>query len=409
MLIKNANKGINKNPRLRFSGFTDVWEIKKLHDVFNKRKERNISNQCNYVLTNSAVQGIVSQADYFDKDIANQDNLTNYIVTYLDDFIYNPRISKSAPVGPFKRNKLQKGIMSPLYTVLIPKIGDLSFLEEYFQTTFWHKYMYKIANYGARHDRMSILQDDLMKMPVPFPSIDEQQKITGFLNVIDKLINNFEDQKENIELYKKGIMQKIFSQEFRFKDKNGDSFPDWKEMKLDKILKERKEYSTKGNEYPHISLTVEGVVPKSEKYDRDFLVGNDEIKKYKITKLNDLCYNPANLKFGVITINKLGAGIFSPIYVTFEVLNQNIYFIGYYLIRDAFINKVRRYEQGTVYERMAVHPSDFLSVKIQLPSLPEQQKIADFLASIDKEIESKQQQIDQAEEWKKGLMQGLFV
>jgi len=122
-----------------------------------------------------------------------------------------------------------------------------------------------------------------------------------------------------------------------------------------------------------------------------------------------LCYNPANLKFGVISINKLGAGIFSPIYVTFEIIGQNIDFVGYYLIRDEFINKARRYEQGTVYERMAVSPADFVKVKVAFPSLPEQQKIAYFLNSLDKAIEAKQQQITLAENWKKGLMQGLFI
>lgn len=209
--------------------------------------------------------------------------------------------------------------------------------------------------------------------------------------------------------YKKGVMQKIFSQEIRFKDNKGMSFPKWEEKNLGEILKERKEYSTKGKGYTHISLTTKGVVPKSERYERDFLVGDDEVKKYKITRLNDLCYNPANLKFNVISINNLREGIFSPIYVTFEIVEQNIDFVGYYLIRDAFINKARRYEQGTVYERTAVSPSDFVKVKVVFPSLSEQEKIADFLTSIDKAIELKEQQITHAGQWKKGLMQNLFI
>lgn len=404
-----SQKNIQKIPKLRFPEFSDTFEIKYLQDIFQKKQKRNSDNKEKYVLTNSAVEGIVSQQDYFDKDIANQDNLTNYFIVDLDDFIYNPRISKTAPVGPFKRNNLRKGIMSPLYTVLKPKVGDLSFLENYFQTKYWHRYMFKIANYGARHDRMNILHGDFMKLPIPFPSIPEQQKITSFLNSAEEWLKNLQTQKENLEEYKKGIMQKIFSQEICFKDDGGKLFPKWEEKKLEEILKERKEYSTKGKGYPHISLTTQGVVPKSERYNRDFLVGDDEVKGYKITRLNDLCYNPANLKFGVISINKLGAGIFSPIYVTFEIIGQNIDFVGYYLIRDEFINKARRYEQGTVYERMAVSPADFVKVKVAFPSLPEQQKIADFLTSLDKAIEAKQQQITLAENWKKGLMQGLFI
>jgi len=409
MTITQSQKKIQHIPRLRFPEFSDTLDVKYLHDIFQKKQKRNSDNKEKNVLTNSAVEGIVNQQDYFDKDIANQNNLTNYFVVDIDDFIYNPRISKTAPVGPFKRNNLRKGIMSPLYTVLKPKIGDLSFLENYFQTKYWHKYMFKIANYGARHDRMNILHSDFMKLPVPFPSIPEQQKISSFIDSVDEWLNNIQAQKESLEEYKKGMMQKIFSQEIRFKDDDEKNFPKWEEKKLEEILKERKEYSTKGKGYPHISLTTQGVVPKSERYNRDFLVGDDEVKGYKITRLNDLCYNPANLKFGVISINKLGAGIFSPIYVTFEIIGQNIDFVGYYLIRDEFINKARRYEQGTVYERMAVSPADFVKVKVAFPSLPEQQKIAYFLNSLDKAIEAKQQQITLAENWKKGLMQGLFI
>jgi type I restriction enzyme S subunit len=265
----------------------------------------------------------------------------------------------------------------------------------------------KILSQGTKVLGISVkhLSEVLLRVPEKI----EQKKIASFLILVEKLVNNIKIQKRLLEKYKKGVMQKIFSQEIRFKDNAGKNFPDWKEKKLGEILYERNEYSTKGKGYTHISLTTKGVVPKSERYDRDFLVGNDETKGYKITKLNDLCYNPANLKFGVIAINKLGSGIFSPIYVTFEIIGQNIEFVGYYLIRNAFINQARRYEQGTVYERMSVHPSDFIKVKVAFPSLPEQEKIANFLDSIDKAIELKHHQLALAEQWKKGLLQQLFV
>ena len=256
---------------------------------------------------------------------------------------------------------------------------------------------------------LGIAPRHLSEVLFKIPKKPEQQKIASFLEAVDGFIENLRMQKDALQEYKKGMMQKIFAQKIRFKDDKGKSFPKWEEKKLGEVLKERKEFSTKGKGYTHISLTTQGVVPKSGRYDRDFLVGDDEVKGYKITRLNDLCYNPANLKFGVISINKLGAGIFSPIYITFEIVGQNIDFVGYYLIRDAFINKARRYEQGTVYERMAVHPSDFVKVKVSFPSLPEQEKIANFLISIDKTIEVKQEQIARAGEWKKGLMQGLFI
>jgi len=204
-------------------------------------------------------------------------------------------------------------------------------------------------------------------------------------------------------------MQKIFNQEIRFKKDDGSEFEEWEYISLNKILQERKTYSIKGEEYTHISLTKEGVVPKSERYERDFLVGDDSIKKYKITKLNDICYNPANLKFGVICRNTFGSGIFSPIYITFEIINANVEFVEYLVIRKDFINKVRKYEEGTVYERQAVKPPDFLKFSPLIPCLEEQTKIANFLSSIDKKIEFTKQQLEKTKEFKKGLLQQMFV
>jgi type I restriction enzyme S subunit len=186
------------------------WEYVKLKEVLKRSKLKNTEVKIKYVLTNSATQGIVSQNDYFDKDIANQNNLQGYYIVEKDDFIYNPRISQFAPVGPLKRNKLAQGVMSPLYTVLRPKKGNLEFLEFYFETTLWHKYMKAIANYGARHDRMNITMTDFENLPIPFPSLIEQIKIANFLSAIDKNIALVNTKIEHTKAYKKGLLQQMF-------------------------------------------------------------------------------------------------------------------------------------------------------------------------------------------------------
>ena len=100
---------------------------------------------------------------------------------------------------------------------------------------------------------------------------------------------------------------------------------------------------------------------KTDRYNRDFLV-KDTDKQYKVTRINDICYNPANLKFGVITRNKVGTLIFSPIYVTFEVRNgYDPAYIELMVTNSDFVNKMLRFQEGTVYERMAVSSEDFLS------------------------------------------------
>ena len=148
------------------------------------------------------------------------------------------------------------------------------------------------------------------------------------------------------------------------------------------VLQERREYRENDGTFPHASLSKEGVDVKTDRYDRDFLV-RDEDKKYKVTRFNDICYNPANLKFGVITRNKIGTLIFSPIYVTFSISeNCNPEYIEYYLTEPDFIRKMLRFEQGTVYERMAVSPEDFLSECIRIPDRQSQVKHARLISEI---------------------------
>ena len=134
-----------------------------------------------------------------------------------------------------------------------------------------------------------------------------------------------------------------------------------------------------------------------------------EYKKYKVTHYNDLCYNPANLKFGVICLNKYGDAIFSPIYVTFEVdEGADVDFIGANVTRWDFINHALRFQQGTVYERMAVSPEDFLSIQCYLPSKNEQVHISSLIRVLDNRIEKQQSYVDALKKYKRGLSDELF-
>ena len=152
----------------------------------------------------------MDQGDYFDKDIANAENLAGYYVLKKGDFVYNPRISVSAPVGPIKRNDLGDGVMSPLYTVFRFKQKDTTFYNVYFATMFWHKYMKSVANYGARHDRMAITSGDLMNMPLPHPHPDEQTKIAEALSAMDAKIAAVTGQLDRMQVFKKGLLQQMF-------------------------------------------------------------------------------------------------------------------------------------------------------------------------------------------------------
>ncbi len=217
-LLERYKKGVMQKlfaQEIRFkqkdgSDFPD-WEERKLGEVAEKVNFKNKDESIKKVLTNSATKGIISQQDYFDKDIANQDNLSNYYIVQTDDFVYNPRISVHAPVGPINRNKIDQGVMSPLYVVF--RFADneiLDFMDYFFKTSSWFKYMYSVANYGARHDRMNISNTDLFKMPLKIPGKPELRKIVNFLNVLSKKVDNSSLELEKAKEFKKGLLQQMF-------------------------------------------------------------------------------------------------------------------------------------------------------------------------------------------------------
>lgn len=233
---------------------------------------------------------------------------------------------------------------------------------------------------GSQH--INIGQESLEKIEVCLPSATEQEKIAEILMKWDKAIELQEKTIEKLYTKRDAVVQRVI------KKKEG-----WHKEILSNILVERTEFATKEDGYPHTSLTMDGVTQKTDRYNRDFLVKSDD-KKYKVTHYNDICYNPANLKFGVICVNKYeNDAIFSPIYITYEVNPQyNTDFIGSILCSADFIRYIRKYEEGTVYERQAVKSSDFLRGVIWVPDTKEEQ---DQIASITSEINTYiQKQVD---------------
>ncbi|MDO9047914.1 MAG: restriction endonuclease subunit S [Methylobacter sp.] len=202
-------------PKLRFPEFRDAgeWKEKKLGELAKKVTIKNKGSKVNHVLTNSAADGIVDQRDYFDKDIANKNNLDGYFIVNEGDYVYNPRISNIAPVGPISKNKIGLGVMSPLYTVFRFHRDNNDFYEHYFKSTHWYSYLREVSNSGARHDRMSITNDDFMDMPLPFPHPEEQQKIADCLSSLDELITAQSQKIDALKAHKKGLMQQLFPAE----------------------------------------------------------------------------------------------------------------------------------------------------------------------------------------------------
>lgn len=198
-------------PEIRFKGFKDKWEKRKLKEISIKVTEKNTPIRYCETFTNSAEYGIISQRDYFDNDISNSDNIDRYYVVKNDDFVYNPRISSFAPVGPINRNRLgRNGIMSPLYTVFRTQDVDVTFLEHFFKTDCWHTFMRLNGDTGARSDRFSIKDFLFVEMPIPFPKIEEQSQIGSYFQNLDKLISLHQQEIQKLKNIKKACLEKMF-------------------------------------------------------------------------------------------------------------------------------------------------------------------------------------------------------
>ena len=216
--VKNAYldemfpKNGERFPKRRFPGFTDPWEQRKLGEISNKVTKKNQDAVVDEVFTNSAEFGIISQRDFFEKDIANAENIDGYYVVESDDFVYNPRISTTAPFGPIKRNKLERtGAMSPLYYVFRPYDIDLSYLEWYFQTTCWHAFMRFNGNSGARSDRFAITDKIFNEMPISMPQDIEEQKLIGtFLTKLESLITLHQRELDKLKKLKAAYLDAMF-------------------------------------------------------------------------------------------------------------------------------------------------------------------------------------------------------
>lgn len=198
----------------RLPGFSEEWKIKPLKKLTEKQKKKNHGFQYRLVLSNSAQHGIVSQDQEFDKEIANEERIDGYYVVIPGAFVYNPRISVTAPCGPINVNETgETGIMSPLYTVFTISSPQISqdFLKYYFQSSCWYKYVKEVANYGARHDRISISDGDFFDMPIPLPTKEEQSYIAEVLSAADREIDLLRQDIEQEKQKKKALMQLLLT------------------------------------------------------------------------------------------------------------------------------------------------------------------------------------------------------
>ena len=397
-------------PRIRFNGFEDMWQHIKLSDISVKVIEKNVKNDFYIVLTNSAEFGIIPQRDFFDKDIANLKSLIGYYVVQPNDFVYNPRISNKAPVGPIKANFLNTtGVMSPLYYVFRTQNVNVLFLAKYFDSSYWHKFMKLNGDTGARSDRFAIKDSVFKEMPIPFPSHSEQSAIGSLFRTLDDLLASYKDNLANYQSFKATMLSKMFPKagqtvpEIRLDGFEGE----WEIRRADDIFKSVSEKNRAS--LPVLSASqIDGMVLRDEigidiKYDEETL------NNYKVVKPGQFVIHLRSFQGG-FALSKL-EGITSPAYTIIDFIDKENHLPDFWnsiLTSRDFIKRLETVTYG-IRDGKSISFKDFSSLKFVFPNYKEQQAIGSYFSNLDSLISAHQEKISQLETLKKKLLQDLFI
>jgi len=398
--------GKRKNiPQLRFPEFKDEWIAVKLGEIASFSKGKGLSKnditengvtECIrygelYTTYNETINSVISKTNINRDDLVISE--TNDIIipasgeTHID-------IAKASCV-------LKSGVALG---------GDLNIIKTPNNGVFLSYYLNSskkqdIAQLAQGISVVHLYAGQLSKLWLVLPVLPEQQKIASFFTVIDQKISQLKHIKNLLEHYKKGVMQKIFSQEIRFRDEHGNNYPQWKLMSGDALFTTISNKSH-NSDLPILAITQEnGAIPRNM-IDYNITVTEQSIDSYKVVEEGDFIISLRSFQGGIEYSNY--KGICSPAYIILRAIQDIDHrYFKYYFKTERYITDLNRKLEG-IRDGKMVSFKYFSEIKINVPCKQEQTKIADFLSAIEGKIRVTQFQIEKAEVWKKGLMQQMF-
>ncbi len=397
-----------KIPQIRFPEFKELWEHKKLSELLSEAKKRNedLKYSKDEVLSVSGELGIVNQIEHLGRSYAGV-SVHQYHVVETGDIVYTKSPLKANPFGIIKLNKGKAGIVSTLYAVykVNQKTAYGPFIDYYFSLDAnTNRYLRPLVKKGAKND-MKINNAYVLHDRIFAPSIPEQTRIASFFTVLDKKIAELKQKKDLLEQYKKGVMQKLFSQELRFKDENGNEFPKWEK----KYLRDLVEFRNGKAHEQDISEDGKYIVVNSK-----FISMEGEVIKYSDSQICPLEFGEIAMVMSDVPNGKALAKCFFVDENDRYTLNQRICALKAISIEPRFLqfilNRNRYYllfDSGVGQTNLT--KDEVLNCPLKVPSSREEQKkILNFINSINSKIDFAKKQIQQTQEYKKGLLQNMF-
>lgn len=416
-MIKNDKK----RPKLRFPGFTDDWEQRRLRE-----------------LTDRIIVGLATSVTPYYREtgtplLRNMNIKENYLddsdILYLDNEYANSNTGKmihendvltvhtGSNIGlTCIAPKKYDGSLSftTLITTPTKEKLDSLFLMQYMNCNIGKKSIDALITAGGKPNLNS---GDLEKLEVSYPKVDEQKKIGTYFSNLDNLITLHQRKCDQLELLKKGLMQKLFSQEVRFKADDGSEFPEWEKKKIGDIFSKVKDKNKDGQTQNVITNSAEfGLINQRDFFDKNIAV-DGKTENYTVIKTGDFVYNPRKSKqapYGPFNCYRLKEdGIVSPLYTCLRPkVNADDEYLHWYFQSGSWYRFI--YENGAQngarHDRVGMTDSLMQEIPVYLPqAVEEQQKIADCLSSLDEVIEKQKATLAAWKELKKGLLQQMFV
>lgn len=389
-------------PELRFPEFKGEWKKKRLNDIAKVNPRSEVPEEFLYIDLESVDNGNLTK----NLETISQKNAPSRAQRLLEygDILYST-------VRPYQRNNYLFEDAFPTSVVASTGYAQIrtnrsKYLYYYLHTT---KFVKDALRRSAGTSYPAIAASDVSSISIAVPSSGEQEKIGDFFHKMDKKLKLEQERIEALKEYKKGMMQKLFSQEIRFKDHNGNDYPEWEEMKLGELANDyniRFKDVTEFDELLSVTLNS-GIRKQSELGEAD--ISSSDKSNYKVVKKDNVVYNTMRMWQGASGVSAYN-GLVSPAYVVLRLSEAvNPGFIGYFFKIPEMIYNFFKYSQGMTSDTLTLRYNNFKEIKTLIPSNAEQTKIANFLSSIDKKIEIEEEKLERFNEMKRGLMQKMFI
>ena len=401
-----------KKPALRFKGFTDPWEQRKLEEYLEVSGQKNFEGIYTKedVLSVSGDFGIVNQIEFQGRSFAGA-SVANYGVVETGDIVYTKSPLKSNPYGIIKANKGKNGIVSTLYAVYKPKqSANPEFVQIYFeQDARMNNYMHPLVNKGAKND-MKVSAENALKGQIVFPDIKEQRTISEFFHNLDTLITLHQRKYEKLVNIKKSMLDKMFPPngvsvpEIRFK---GFTDP-WEQRKLGDITVELSEYATQELGLPLLTSSRSGLMYQDEYRDSRTTKSTETL--FSVVPVGTCTYrHMSDDDVFHMNINTLEKGLVSREYPVFEASKgNNLEFLVQH-INSSEEFKAFCAEQKKGGTRTRLYYNTLCQFTVRVPALKEQAQISQCLKKLDTLITLHQRKLEKLQNIKKSCLEKMFV